>query len=256
MPKDVCYCESNGCGRVGGIKCDPRTVIQHQHKDKLNASIVARVRALQAIDDENERISSSFVSTSTSLNNDLSLPTGGDRTCSRRPATADTSRRFSDPDTGAGDISPSLSDYESAQSSPINVSPIPSDDESESISSRRPSKRERERLALADLSALADEIKSFRKKMFHDLRPGEPVTFDILRLSRRTLRSLEKDLNKLANIRNNATSVVSLRSTLREELSDLRTVLKEMDSAPKPPVHAAHYDACEFDICQRHNLHY
>lgn len=252
MPLDVCNCESNGCGRAGGIKSDPRTVIQHKRQDRLRNSLAGRVRALQAIDDEHERISSSFVSASAPPSNDSSLPADEDRDRARsqRPATADDTRRhLSDPDTrDSGDISSSPSDYESAQSTQEHVSQVSSDDEFESASSRRPSKRERERLALADLSALADEIKTFRKKLFYDLRPGQPVTLDILRLSRRTLRSLEKSLDKLASIRNNATTVVSLRNTLREELLDLRAVLKEMDSAPKPPVKAAQYDACKFDL--------
>lgn len=64
MPDDVCYCESNGCGRAGGIKYDRRTVMKHMRTDRYNSSVAARLRDRLILDAEQERLGC-FISGST-----------------------------------------------------------------------------------------------------------------------------------------------------------------------------------------------
>lgn len=241
MPNKICYCKTHGCHNMGGVKYDPRTVKKHMRADANNTAFAGSLAARLAIDEEHDRIAS-YITASTLSNDVSSTSANGGRAWNRRPATADDLQIRDDY------LDPSFSDDiadvlpQNLHSYQPELNPAPSS----SHPRRPPSNREREKSALAVLSAFADRVKSFRQALLHSLHPGQAVTLGLLHSYRRDFRSLRNRFQKLTGTRHNVATVLSLRDSLWEELQDLERILKDMEDVPQPPVDAAHYDACKF----------
>lgn len=231
MP-DLCFCKTHGCGERNGVERHRSTIRSHGLDDRRADARQLRFEDHQHIEAQHDHISS-FISAATLANN-VSEPTvDGGRLWSQQYASStsfQTMQDFFQPQEQSGYEIPDL-----PPPPPPSMSPPQN-------SSNRPSNREQESIALDAYTKFQDRIISLRKKILHDLRPGETVDALTVSTHKRSLRSLRRDLETVPYRRHKADRVRAMREGIDIDLDDLEEALKTADTAPTPPTNSIPVD--------------